>query len=137
MIHRGGTIAPDRPETSIPDKEDRRLVLLQLASIFLPWQKHEVALILKGPTRTGKSILTETIIYVIGRTLTSAVSLKAFDDAKSRYIPVLEKSVFNVAGEIDQAVLTSSGPLKQVMSGEATYTDFKYKEARAGNTSAT
>src|SRR5271165_5189559 len=123
-------------DSQLPEKEDRRLIRLQAGTIFLPYPKYQVALILRGRTRTSKSTILEAIQNALGKQVTSAVNLRFISEDKGRAMEKLEHSMFNLSGEVDQTILSASSNFKLIISGERVWCDPKFKVASEKRTSA-
>lgn len=111
--------------------DDRRIEVLQefCGFIFLPWarRKFEKFMLFLGEANAGKSVITDTISYVLGKGNFSAVSLKDFG-AKFANVKMHGK-IANIAPDLPWIEKVDEQLLKQLVSGQYTQVQDKNEKA--------
>jgi P4 family phage/plasmid primase-like protien len=104
-------------EQSLPDAQDRELLLDVLATSLIPDSRWEVALVLQGEAGTGKSTVMAPIASIFGSTC-SSLSLSDLCHVSGYKLSMLHNKLINLATELNTLEMDDTGLFKQLVSGE-------------------
>jgi P4 family phage/plasmid primase-like protien len=104
-------------EESLPDEQDRELLLDVLATSLIPASWWEAALVLQGEAGTGKSTVMAPITAIYGSAC-SSLSLADLCHPSGYKLAQLRNKLINLATELNTLEMDDTGLFKQLVSGE-------------------
>jgi putative DNA primase/helicase len=102
---------------SLPDPQDRELLLDVLATALIPDCRHEAALVLQGEAGTGKSTVIAPVTEIFGSACAS-LSMADLCHPSGYKLAMLHHKLINLATELNTLEMDDSGLFKQLVSGE-------------------
>ena len=102
---------------SLPDGQDRELLLDVLATSLIPASWWEAALVLQGEAGTGKSTVMAPITAIYGSACPS-LSLADLCHPSGYKLAQLRNKLINLATELNTLEMDDTGLFKQLVSGE-------------------
>jgi P4 family phage/plasmid primase-like protien len=102
---------------SLPDAQDRELLLDVLATALIPDCRWEATLVLQGEAGTGKSTVMAPITGIFGGTC-SSLSMIDLCHPNGYKLADLEGKLINLATELNTLEIDDTGLFKQLVSGE-------------------
>jgi P4 family phage/plasmid primase-like protien len=102
---------------SLPDEQDRELLLDVLATSLIPDSRYEAALVLQGEAGTGKSTIMAPIFSIFGATC-SSLSMVDLCHPNGYKLAMLHNKLINLATELNTLEVDDTGLFKQLVSGE-------------------
>ncbi|KGR90169.1 hypothetical protein CD30_13030 [Ureibacillus massiliensis 4400831 = CIP 108448 = CCUG 49529] len=111
-------------------EKDTHLTLFEMIGYFLtPTTEYEKIFLFTGTGSNGKSVLINTIEAMLGKSNISKVKLQDLEGDRSRFkIAELYGKVLNCFTDIPNNMLTSTGNLKVIASGEGLNAEKKGKD---------
>ncbi len=102
---------------SLPDAQDRELLLDVLATSLIPDSRYEAALVLQGEAGIGKSTIMSPIFSIFGATC-SSLSMVDLCHPQGYKLAMLNHKLINLATELNTLEVDDTGLFKQLVSGE-------------------
>ena len=107
-------------------EKNRPSIQEYLGYSFTPSTRHEKALLLLGPTNTGKSVFLDVVRSLFGRGNTASVAPEEITNTRWGTADLRDKQV-NVRHDLDAEKLERPGKLKEVISGNPVRAEQKYQ----------
>lgn len=105
-------------EKCVPEEQKRKKLQEFAGYTLMPWTaKHGRALLLLGPTDTGKSVFLETIQAMLGDENTASQSLKKLADTRWAVDKIVGKMA-NIYTDLDTKIINDTGVIKVLADGE-------------------
>lgn len=105
-------------ETSIPDPDDRKMLLQYIGYCFTRSTDEQVFMSLNGLAGTGKSVIVKAIQKIIGADNYSAVTLQQL--TQRFYATNIKGKLLNCFADIENAPIKDTGIIKGIVTGDST-----------------
>ena len=116
----------DVVELIIPNPIERATFQEHIGSGFFRKMLYDIAIVLKGPTRNGKTTLMQLISAATGENNISTLSLQ--DTSKSFYLYNMLGKMFNFNDELTAKTMKDSSGLKAILGGKALTVERKFEQ---------
>lgn len=102
---------------TLPDIQDRELLLDVLATALIPDCRYEAALVLQGEAGTGKSTVIAPVAAIFGSS-SAYISMADLCHPSGYKLAMLKDKLINLATELNTLEIEDTGLFKQMVSGE-------------------
>ena len=108
-----------------PDKATAEFLVELIGYTLYPGNPYRKAVLLHGPTGTGKSKLLALIKAIVGSENCSAIPLQRFGESNFATAELLGKSA-NICGDLDARAVRQSDEFKKITGGDPLHAERKY-----------